>query len=74
MDETKMHFISRKFSRKSHETFREKSIKFAIRVETKISFSHFTKIDTNSRIIIDVEYLGNGASDWILFTKIGILK
>jgi hypothetical protein len=31
-------------------------------------------IDANSGIIIDVEYLGNGASDWILFTKVGILK
>jgi hypothetical protein len=34
----------------------------------------FMKIDAFSEIIIDVEYLGNGASDLILFTKVGILK
>jgi hypothetical protein len=34
------------------------------------------KIDANSGIIIDVEYLGYevSESDWILFTKVGILK
>jgi hypothetical protein len=28
----------------------------------------FTKIDAKGGNIIDLEYLGNGASDWILFT------
>jgi hypothetical protein len=46
------------FSRK-YENFRE---------------NFFTKIDANSEIIIDAEYLGNGASDWVLFTKVGILE
>jgi hypothetical protein len=32
----------------------------------------FTKIDAKSANIIDLEYLGNGASDWILFTKVGL--
>jgi hypothetical protein len=40
------------------------------RANTKI----FMKIDANSGIIIDVEYLGNEASDLILFTKEVILK
>jgi hypothetical protein len=33
-----------------------------------------TKIDAKSGNIIDLEYLGTGASDWILFTKVGPLK
>jgi hypothetical protein len=34
----------------------------------------FSKIDANCGIIIDVQYLGNGASDWILFIEVGIFK
>jgi hypothetical protein len=37
--------------------------KFHFRIFAK---NFFTKIGANSGIIIDVEYLGNGASDWIL--------
>jgi hypothetical protein len=37
----------------------------------KISLQKLTLL-AESLIIIDVEYLGNGASDWILFTKEGI--
>jgi hypothetical protein len=53
--------IFAKISRKSHENFHEKSIKFSHFKNFCENF--FTKIEANKGIIIDVEYLGNGASD-----------
>jgi hypothetical protein len=69
-----------KFSQK-YENFRENGNIFVkmgkfLRKCKNLRENFVTKIDAYSGIIIDVEYryLGNGASDRILFTKVGILK